>query len=83
MTPRKRNHWPLIGALATLATVVGGGITVLSYIQQVQATQVQQRADWAAKSAVLEYRMDEAERDIQQLREQHQHDIDQLRGECK
>lgn len=77
-------HWPLIGAAGvTIATILGGGVTVLSYIQQIQTTQTQQRSDWVAKNAVLEYRVDEAERDIRDLRDQQRHDIDQLREECK
>lgn len=83
MTARRRSHWPLISAAAvTVATVIGGAVALLGYIQQVQDQQTRERSEWVAKNAVLEYRMDEAERDIADMKQQHQHDIDQIRQEC-
>lgn len=80
----RKPHWGWIGAAAaTVATVVGGLVSVIGYVQGIEQQQMAERASWAAKNAVMEYRMDEAERDNAQLREQEQHDVDQLRLVCK
>ena len=73
----------MIGTAAgTIATILAGAVATLDYVHGLETAQVQQRAEWAAKAAVLDYRVGEVERDIDALRQQHQHDIDQIRQEC-
>lgn len=80
----RRPHWGWISAaVATVATVVGGLVSVIGYVQGIEQQQMAERAAWAAKNAVMEYRMDEVERDVAQERMEREHDVDQLRSVCK
>ena len=73
----------MIGTAAgTVATILAGAVATLDYVHGLETAQVQQRAEWAAKAAVLEYSVCKKEGDKEDLRQQHQHDIDQLRQEC-
>jgi hypothetical protein len=71
VTHSDRNRWAFIGtALTVVATVIAGAVTLVSYVHGIQTDAVQQRADWASKSAVMEYRLDRDEQEINRLRDE-------------
>jgi len=72
-TPQRngRHRWTIISAGAvTVATIVGGVVTTLDYIHGIENGQIQQTRDWAARSAVMEYRVGRDEAEIDRLRDQ-------------
>lgn len=72
MPARKRSHWWVTGGAiaATVTTVLAGVVPALGYLHDLTTSQIQERSDWAAAKAVMQYRLDRDEQDLRDLKQE-------------